>query len=137
MDALSINAQIRHYELRIMDFEQENAKLNDKVNRLNEAEHGYQEKQSSYYNYISNEQAQANRVKTVSHIRIAESYADSILSLCSSSKNLNADDAFVNIQTIIQDARRRVVDEIRANSISIGNIRLEIGYLRNRLYSLS
>jgi predicted nucleic acid-binding Zn-ribbon protein len=137
MDAATIQAQIRRYELRIISLEQENTALRGKIDRLNQAEYGYQQKQQSYYEYVWAEQAQANRVKALSQIRIADSYADSLLSLCSSGTSLLAGDGFAGIMTKLKDARQRMEDEMRSNNSMIASLRQEIGYLRNRLYSLS
>ena len=80
---------------------------------------------------------QAEKVRAVSQVRIAESFAESLLSLCSGSTSLLAGDGFAGILEKIKDARRRMEGEIRSNSSTIAGIRTEIGYLRNRLYSLS
>ena len=137
MDAATIQAQIRRYEQRNASLEQDNAKLKDMIERLNQADGGYQQKQQSYYDYVCDERAQADRARAVSQIRIAEGYAESMLGLSTGNSSLLAGDAFGSILSQIRGSRQRMEDLMRNNSNTIGNLRLEISRLRNSLYSLA
>ena len=80
---------------------------------------------------------QADRARAVSQIRVAEGYAESMLSLSTGNLSLLAGDAFGNILSQISSSRQRTEDLVRSNRGTIGNLRLEISRLRNSLYSLT
>ena len=137
MDAASIYEQIRACEMRIEEHEEEIAHLQGKIARLAEAKDHYQKKQAGFDDYMWRERTKIKQVQDSSRIRLADSFAEAMHSLCNGSSHTRAENAFTGIGKKLDAGKQRFEDEIHDHRRAIEDLRDEIAYLRSRLLSLA
>ena len=137
MDLAFINAQIRACEMRIAEYQNDNALAGNKLTQIDEAKRVCHQKQLSFTDYVSQERLKAQHVQNTSTIRFAKSYPDSMQELFSGNSFSVADNAFAKISSKLLLAQQKYEDEISDNNQKIENLQAEIRRLRAQQSSLA
>ena len=136
MDKTAILEQIHRYELRISEYEEENARLRTELERIERARGEYQQKRLYFANHQQRDMMRAQQARNIARIRAADSFSDTLTNL-NNNMSYRAEDSFRGIELSLNKGRQKKEDAIQSNNSAIRNLRNEISYLRTRLLSLS